>query len=151
MKTDASEYALAGTEACDPNMFYLKIVYNDDGFQAGHRERQSSSVGDYLTLAWFHRETVVKMAKIAACHPNLRFKNGYGMASGVRLTTIVKCVLGRLKPTPGIVSSYRPVYHGHPHYEKGVSLQIPRVASSIPKAHVLRNHVEYFRYRNRPI
>jgi hypothetical protein len=27
MKTDASEYALAGTEACDPNMFYLKIVY----------------------------------------------------------------------------------------------------------------------------
>jgi hypothetical protein len=113
--------------------------------QAGQRVR-SSSVGDYLTLGLVPQGNCGRCAKIAACHPisvSKRLRNGIS----VRLTTIVKCVLGRLKPTPGIVSSYRPgVYHGHPHYEKGCLA--PGSLASIPKAHVLRNHVwSTFGYR----
>jgi hypothetical protein len=73
------------------------------------------------------------MAKIAACHPNLRFKkrlrNGIGVCA---IDDDSKMRFGATQNQPQASAATDPVYHGHPHYEKGVSLQIPRVAPSIP-------------------
>jgi hypothetical protein len=114
-------------------MFYSENRLHDDGCFKQDRERQSSSVGDYLTLGLVPQGNCGEnVAKIAACHPNLVSKNGYGMASACAIDDDSKMRFGATQNQPQASAATDPVYHGHPHYEKGVSLQIPRVAPSIP-------------------
>lgn len=121
MKTDASEYALVGTEACDPNMFYSENRLHDDGCFKQDRDRQSSSVGNYLTAGLVPQGNCGEdVAKIAACHPNLRFKNGYGMASACAIDDDSKMRFGATQTNPRHRQQLQTrVYHGHAHYEKG--------------------------------
>jgi hypothetical protein len=60
------------------------------------------------------------VAKIAACHPNLRFKNGYGMASACAIDDDSKMRFGATQTNPRHRQQLQTrVYHGHAHYEKG--------------------------------
>jgi hypothetical protein len=63
------EYALVGTEACDPNLFYSENRLHDDGCFKQDRERQSSSVGSYLTAGLVPQGNCGEDVAKIACTP----------------------------------------------------------------------------------
>jgi hypothetical protein len=121
MKTDAAEYAPVATEACDPNLFYSENRLHDDGCFKQDRDRQSAGVGAYLTEGLVPQgQCGADVARIAACHPNLRFRNGVGMASPCAIDDDSKARYGALQTNPKHRQQLQPrVYTGHPHYERG--------------------------------
>jgi hypothetical protein len=117
----AAEFASAGTEACDPNLFYSENRLHDDGCFKQDRERQSSDVGAYLTQGLVPQTGCgAEVARVAACHPNLRFRNGYGFSSPCAIDDDSKARLGAAYTNPRHRQQLQSrVYHGHPHYERG--------------------------------
>lgn len=121
MKVDASEYAPAGKEACNPDLFYSENRLHDDGCFKQDRDRQSTSVGDYLTSGRVRNGNCGEdVAELAACHPNLRFRNGYGPAAACAIDEDSQLRYGQKYTNPRHRQQLQSrVYHGHPHYERG--------------------------------
>jgi hypothetical protein len=86
------------------------------------------------------------MCQDSGMSPESPFQNGYGMASACAIDD-VKMRFGATQTNPRHRQQLQTrVYHGHPHYEKGVSLQIPRVASIHTEGtRTSKPCVEYFR------
>jgi hypothetical protein len=74
MKTDASEYALVGTEACDPNLFYSENPMMTD--VSNKIENARARALEAISLLVLSHRVTVERIQIAACHPIFDSKNG---------------------------------------------------------------------------
>jgi hypothetical protein len=114
--------AAAGGIACDPDLFYSENRLHDDGCFIQDRERQSVGVGAYLTASLIPQSSCgAAVSKMASCHPNLRFKNGFGNASPCAIDADSAARMGAKYTNPRHRQQLASrVYHGHPHYERGI-------------------------------
>jgi hypothetical protein len=118
----ASRSAAAGDIACDPDLFYSENRLHDDGCFIQDRERQSAGIGNYLTASLIPQSNCGEaVSKVASSHPNLRFKNGFGMASSCAIDADSSARMGAQQTNPRHRQQLTSrVYHGHPHFERGI-------------------------------
>lgn len=65
-------------QECDKNTFDASTGIFDDECYAQDRDRQSAYGEQYWLQNFREQDCGAKITQLAACHPNLRFKNGYG-------------------------------------------------------------------------
>lgn len=109
--------------SCGPQMFDLENRLMDDECALADRTRQSDEVNDYV-LANFLPSNVPacdsEVTKIAACHNNLRFRDGYGTANACVIDADSSARLGaRQTNSPHRQQLTARVFHGHGHFWRG--------------------------------
>lgn len=110
-------------EFCTP-MFELENRLFDDECALSDRTRQNEEVSGYL-LANFLTTNVPacskQVARVAECHTNLRFKDGYGNANACVIDADSAARLGAQQTNSPHRQTYaNRVFHGHPHLYRGV-------------------------------
>lgn len=108
--------------SCSP-MFDLENRLLDDECALADQVRQSEDINGYLLANFVPSNTSAcesEVTKIAACHNNLRFRDGYGVANGCVIDSDSSARLG----AQNINSPHRQqlasrVFQGHPHFWRG--------------------------------
>jgi hypothetical protein len=108
--------------SCEP-MFDLENRLMDDECALADRTRQSEELSEYL-LSSFYSSNVpacdTEVAKVAACHNNLRFRDGYGNANACVIDADSSARLGAKQTnSPHRQQLASRVFHGHPHFWRG--------------------------------
>jgi len=108
---------------CEPQLFELENRLADDDCALADRLRQSDEVSGYY-LANFLTTNVPacdkKVASVAACHNNLHFRDGYGVANACVIDADSAARLGaRQTNSPHRQSYDSRVFQGHAHFWRG--------------------------------
>ena len=116
--------------SCQP-MFDLENRLFDDECTLADRNRQSDEVYEYQ-LANFYSTADCKnndVARIAACHSNLHYRDGYGFTSGcvVDSDSTVRYG-GQLTNSKHRRQLNSRVFQGHPHFERGAVQPVEEAA-----------------------
>jgi hypothetical protein len=109
---------------CDATLFGSENRLFDDGCFASDREAQSKGVSAYgLARLRPADDCGTAVSELAACHPNLRFRNGYGNTSACAIDNDSASRYGSQYTNPKQRQCLPTrVFHGHAHFEKGVLL-----------------------------
>lgn len=103
-------------------MFGVENRLHNDGCFASDRERQSTDVAKY-GLAGLRPgdDCGYEVSELAACHPNLRFRNGVGVANACVVDADSEARYGSSYTNPKQRQCLaNRVFHGHAHFQRGV-------------------------------
>lgn len=108
--------------SCAP-MFDLENRLMDDECALADRTRQSDEVNDYVLASFLPSNVPAcssEVTKIAACHNNLRYRDGYGNANACVIDADSAARLGaRQTNSPHRQQLAARVFHGHPAFFRG--------------------------------
>lgn len=151
-----SAYVRESASTCGPPMFDLENRLNNDECALADRDRQSDEAAQY-ELANFYSSNVPacsnKAAELSFCYPNLRFRDGHGVANACVIDADSAARLGAKQTnSPHRIELKTRVFQGHPHLERGqimpskestlIHSEISR--DRIPCAHTTEKHIDRF-------
>lgn len=126
--------------SCAPELFDLENRLNDDDCELADKRRQSEAMSSY-NLASFYASNVPacnkEVAALAACHNNLHFRDGYGIANACVIDEDSKFRMGAQQTnSPHRQNLKGRVFHGGPHFERGAVL--PGTESELIQSEISR-------------
>lgn len=107
-------------QECDANLFDASTGVFEDDCHSRDRERQSAYGEQYWLQNFREPDCGAKLSTLATCHPNLRFKNGYGNLDACNVAEDSRLRLGSAYTNPRhrqqLVTR---LYQGNPNLARG--------------------------------